>query len=410
MNNIMSRFNVSTNHPIIPNSQQYMFEYQYVSIDSTDRNILKYPNSSEFEIELPQDYCNIQSVRFSNWTFPITNKFTHILENVIITFRINNAYNPGAHGLFDPYLDILFQALYANIQTEYECVIEEGNYTSKQMATELTRKFNITVSNVIRDYLTTNAPSFLTQFDANEGYDQFVIVYNEVTQKLWFGNKSSEFILTNSSDAYEINMENLKCINKTVVPEYANWGLPYYLGFSRIDATTTSSSSLLEPRFCYGDVVVGDKGYWLRPDAAYVGASVYYLEALSILNIYGEFYFYVDILGLNNIDETMPYNISSFTTQTNQTNGVVKSAFAKIGEKSSEYPAQPWNNTNTLKIYNPPAERIRKLKIRIRYHNGRLVDFGQLNYSFLLEFTQFRPQILKDYKMYVPEAISNLHT
>ena len=46
-------FNTQTSHPLIPNSQQYQFEQQYISIHSEDRNILKYPNSSEFEIELP---------------------------------------------------------------------------------------------------------------------------------------------------------------------------------------------------------------------------------------------------------------------------------------------------------------------------------------------------------------------
>ena len=59
----MSRYNTSTNHPIIPNAQQYMFEQKYVSIHSEDRDIVKYPCSSDFEIELPQDYCNVQGVK-----------------------------------------------------------------------------------------------------------------------------------------------------------------------------------------------------------------------------------------------------------------------------------------------------------------------------------------------------------
>lgn len=409
---IMSRFNTSTNHPLIPNSQQYMFEKQYISIDSEDRNILKYPRSSEFEIELPQDYCNVQSVRLSNWTFPlIYNTFSYIKENITITFKITNPYNPGAYGVADPYLDILFQALYANVQTEYVCVIEEGNYSVEHMSTELTRRFNITVSDVIREYLTINAPGFLTQFDTDKGYNQFVIVYNTVSQKLWFGNKSSEFIITNSSSIYENITDNLKCVNKSLLPEYTNWGLPFYLGFSRTDATTVSSSTLLEPRFFYGDVVVGDNGYWLKPDAAYIGASVYYLEAPERLNIKGDNYFYMEIDGLNNIDETIPYSTTYSTTHSNETNGVVKSAFAKIGIISGVYPFQPWNsdNANTMKIYNPPAERIRKLKIRIRYHNGQLVDFGQFDYSIMLELTMFRPQNLKDYKMYIPETIANFY-
>ena len=48
-------FNTQTSHHLIPNSQQYQFEQQYISIHSEDRNIIKYPNSSEFEIELPSN-------------------------------------------------------------------------------------------------------------------------------------------------------------------------------------------------------------------------------------------------------------------------------------------------------------------------------------------------------------------
>ena len=119
----------------------------------------------------------------------------------------------------------------------------------------------------------------------------------------------------------------------------------------------------------------------------------------------------MEIDGLNNIDETIPYSTTYSTTHSNETNGVVKSAFAKIGIISGVYPFQPWNsdNANTMKIYNPPAERIRKLKIRIRYHNGQLVDFGQFDYSIMLELTMFRPQNLKDYKMYIPETIANFY-
>ena len=57
--------NVSTNYPIIPNAQEYMYETKYVSISSLDINIVKNPNYANFEIELPQDYCNVQSISLS---------------------------------------------------------------------------------------------------------------------------------------------------------------------------------------------------------------------------------------------------------------------------------------------------------------------------------------------------------
>ena len=47
----------------------YLLEKKYVSICSEDRNIMKYPNPSTFEIELPQDYLNVQSVKLHSWSF-----------------------------------------------------------------------------------------------------------------------------------------------------------------------------------------------------------------------------------------------------------------------------------------------------------------------------------------------------
>ena len=45
--------------------------------------------------------------------------------------------------------------------------------------------------------------------------------------------------------------------------------------------------------------------------------------------------------------------------------------------------------------------------MKLRYHNGTLVDFGSSEYSFMLEFTLFRPQNAKNYLMYTPESIAN---
>jgi hypothetical protein len=59
-----------SSHPLITNSQQYVFQKKFISIHSEDRDILKYPISSSFEIELPQDYLNVQSVKLSSWSFP----------------------------------------------------------------------------------------------------------------------------------------------------------------------------------------------------------------------------------------------------------------------------------------------------------------------------------------------------
>jgi hypothetical protein len=103
----------------------------------------------------------------------------------------------------------------------------------------------------------------------------------------------------------------------------------------------------------------------------------------------------MEIEGQNCIDETSPYNLSPFTLRTNITNGVVNSAFAKMPIPTT--PISQWFDRDSLpyKYYYPPAERMRKFRIKIRYHNGRLVDFGVFNYSFVIEFTLQLPQILR---------------
>ena len=98
---------------------------------------------------------------------------------------------------------------------------------------------------------------------------------------------------------------------------------------------------------------------------------------------------------LNCIDETSPYNLSRFTQTTNQTNGVVNSCFAKIPVPTT--PLSQWfdNDMVPYKWFDPPAERIRRLRIKMRYHNGSLVDFGSFSWSIMIEFIMFKPQIPK---------------
>ena len=139
----------------------------------------------------------------------------------------------------------------------------------------------------------------------------------------------------------------------------------------------------------------GGSGTWITTSDIWVG-HIYYIPAPNKINLMGESHFYMDISELNNIDETSPYNVSAFTLTTNQTNGIVNSAFAKIPVITT--PLSQWFDKDQLpyKYYYPPAERMRKFHIRFRYHNGMLVDFGTFNYSITIEFTLQVPQILRN--------------
>jgi len=395
----MSRFNTSTNHPIIPNSQDYIIEKKYVSIHSEDRNILKYPNSNEFELELPQDYLNVYTVKLSTWTFPANyNTFSFDNGNVIMTFKFDNIYNPFEHGVTDPLEIAIYQALVNHYNTtnvigtnDFIVRIQDGFYNPDQMATELTNRFNQSVT----DYLYSVLDPSLG-FDSIDGYNEFIIVYNDVGQNMWFGNRSSSFTLTNST---QVSMKrndyfNQHCKNKNSVPDFSDFGLASNMGFSPLDIPSITTSDLNLARFYYGPVGRASNGIWLRP--SYPGAEVSYIQAPYKLNNMGPSHFYMEISGLNCMDETAPYSDSCLLNASNITNGIVNSAFAKIGVITT--PLQQWYDygIDSFKFFNPPAERIRRLKFKFRYHNGALVQFGKFNYSFTLEFTMFTPQTVKN--------------
>lgn len=412
--------NVYNNHPLINNSNQYFYEKKYVSIHSEDRDFSKYPNSAEFEIMLPQELLNIASARLYSWSFPANyNVFSVSTYNVTMTFKFIQLYNPGEHQFSDPVSEAIFAALYSYSNTEFILVIEPGFYNPDQMSTELTNKFNTCVTNAINTFLNEpeNAVKYAVAKSEFVSYDRFRIVYNSVSQKLWFGNTADKFVLTNASSVISKTITNdVSCVRKNALPEWANWGLPAYLGFSRCDtysyntaeyasqpnfepSDVTNVGDVTVPRFFYGDAVVGsgDNGFWLIPTLK--GATVYFLQAPYKISFMGPSYIYMEVDGMNCIDETSPWNFSNYTVHNNQTNGVVNSAFAKIAVPTT--PISQWfdSEMGPYKYWNPPAERISKLKFRFRYHNGRLVEFGQFEFTFMLEFNLLRPQQERSYSI-----------
>jgi hypothetical protein len=406
-----SNYNVNTNHPLIPNSQQYILYSKYISIHSEDRDPVRFPNSSEFEIELPEDLLNVASIKLINWTFPANyNTFSPTNGNVNLIYKINNPYNPSAFGLTDEYNYRIYEALFMTQEKPYVFFIEEGFYNPDQMTRELTNKLNYTTTKRISDYFIQKGWTHtLNEFNFKGGYDRFIVVYNNVSFKIWFGNRADGFSITSEVDNLAgILLDGLCPSDYAHVPDSSNWGLPSYLGLPRCNIDSVSSSSLTNiadfqqvngitvPRFYYGDVTPGDNGFWLLPYSDFSGSEVHWVEPYYKINLMGEAYMYMEIEGQNCIDETQPFNFSKFTQTTNQTNGIVNSAFAKIAIPTT--PMSQWFDRDAVpyKIYNPPAERMRRLRIKIRYHNGRLVKFGVFNYSFMLQFNLMVPQILRN--------------
>ena len=405
---------IFNNHPLITNANQYFYERKFISIHSEDRDVDKYPNSALFEIELPQDYVNVASARLYSWSFPANySVFSVFNYNVTMTFKLTKLYNPGEY-TSDVLTEGIFAALYNNLDFEYVVVIESGFYNPTQMAKELSNKFNEAVTNVINTFFDNN----LEYDEAKKlfvAYNRFKVAYNTVSQKLWFGNTADQFVLTNDSNFYlKKEFVDSSCFRRDALPQFTDWGLPAYLGFTRCPAyslnaddtikkqtyangTETALQNQKTPRFYYGDVGDGDNGYWLLPSEP--GSSVYFIEAPFKISFMGPAYFYMEIAGLNCIDETIPWNLSNYSVHNSGNNGVVNSSFAKIAIPTT--PISQWFDEDTApyKYFNPPAERIRKLSVRLRYHNGQNVDLGQFEYSFMLEFNLLTPQQQRSYSI-----------
>ena len=416
-------FNTNTSHPLIQSSQEYMYYKKYVSIHSEDRDVLKYVNPAEFEIDMPEDLLNVASLRLVSWTFPANyNTFSLNSSNISMTFKIHNPYNPNINNVSNLLVQKTFEYLFYYQNKEYLIVIEEGFYNPSQMVTELTNKFNYVVTvNLLNYFNEKSTDSSLTTDEQEEyvsakkllllngGYTNFVIVYNNVSQKIWFGNTCDGFTLTNETQTIKNTLiDNLYCGSRSQLPDFSNWGLPGNLGLTRCNETSISGSSLSDkttfttyndfivPRFYYGDVGYGDEGYWLLPNLELTGSEVQWIECTYKINLMGPGYMYMEIEGQNCINETSPYNVSQFTLRSNETNGVVNSAFAKISIPTT--PIAQWFDRDSLpyKFYYPPAERMRRLKIKLRYHNGQLANFGVFDYSFVIEFTLQMPQLLRN--------------
>ena len=430
----MSKFyttysNTNQNHPLQQNSQNYLQYKKYVSIHSEDRDALAYPSSAEFEIELPEDITNISTMKLSEWAFPSNyDSFSILNSNVTMIFSITDPYDfPLYYPADTTSIDYhIYKALIENNEInngEFTIIIEEGFYNPLQLANELQNKFNEAVTKVIELYMIKNSLIVeLNTFVSGGGYTRFVIVYNNVSQKIWFGNQADTFELLNNK-LFLINAEGNQYLicKKNQVADFSNWGLPGNLGLSRCDVTSQSPPNVSKEcinsiysnykvcnnyiRFYYGDITVtssgiGDGGYWLTPPYKFgsttvflSGAVVQYIVSAYKINIFGPPYIYMEISKYNCIDETQPYNISKFTLTTNETNGIVNSAFAKIpivATPLSQYYDGP---CESYKFFDPPVERIRRLKFRFRYHNGELVNFGVFEYSFTLEFTTLLPMI-----------------
>jgi hypothetical protein len=245
--------------------------------------------------------------------------------------------------------------------TSKTITINEGTYTGTSLAAELKTKLN-------------------TAFPNN-----FNVSYNVSTQKFSFTNTVNAFTFDCSATNLYTDLSNCDNMqnylnNNNIFNQSINWGLPYYLGFDKQTYTSVTGTGTTET-----------------------------INAPHIANIGGDKCIYMEVEKYNSYDELYPYTQSSTTNKYDKSSyaGKVNSAFAKIPISSAS--GENSFDSRTLYLqnithYEPPIERISRLKFAFRFHDGRLVDFQNCNFDFTIEFNSLKNEIGRSYNIRIPST------
>ena len=388
------QYNLNNQHELIKRQNTYVLDRKLVTIHSEDRDISKWPNTNMFEVELPEVLSNVQSMRLVEIALPanqyiFSNNQQNIKMQFYVTPRIRNA----------TYMNY-YTILESNKNIPYNITIQEGYYTPDQMANEIENRMN----NAVKEVLINGGIS-------SPNYDLFKVKYDKVGQRLVFGNTYDNFYFPfNIKVYYDISCSSIISgkQNSNVWEQYSCWGLPAYIGFDKKLYNASETEKTLS--FNYDNVD------WLTPNMILLPtgqtAKAYYVNATYTTSMFGDSAIYMEFDKYNSIDELTPYSSRTNNMYNNDYSGKVNAAFAKIPitNTPSNINNQLFDSRNNflqnVSQYNPPIEKIKKVKVLFRYHDGRLVDFKDSNFNFTIAFDQLKDEISRDYVIRVPQQYS----
>jgi len=253
-----------------------------------------------------------------------------------------------------------------------------------------------------------------------QGISPFIVNYNSVTNRIMFGATVGNFTLNFAKqEIYDPNCD----VNKAIFHQYTKWGLPAYLGFDKKNYTGTSidiaegnGSNTPFQNSIGGLYLPHDTTPWLTPAGrklTFPGtgsnipaipsttatvetlSQVSWVDASFNLDINGEDALYMEIDRYNSIDEIYPYSERTGHLYNNDLGHRVNGSFAKIPLTHVPFGQEMGSRNNfVLNVFHsdPPIQRIDRLKFIFRYHDGRLVDFKNLPFSFTLEFNMLKDE------------------
>jgi hypothetical protein len=328
----------------IQTNSNYVVFKKILSVHSEDRDITKWPNSNFFEITAPVEYKNVVSLRLSDIQIPSSYYvFSNTNQNTKLSFKVIPVHTLGSKLSLTTFADYTYDVGIKLLQSPpFTITLPEGTYTPEDIATELTNLLNAKVC----EYMGSNT------------FNNFTIEYNKNTHKFVFKNDTNEFnLLFTSPEYYE------HCANSSYYDNYTNWGLGSYLGFNKKKYKSMNKKIVSE----------------------------------NAENIYGDSYIYMELDYCNSIDEIAPYTEKSSASYNPKYSGKHNASFAKIPLFLTGNLVFSSKETYLSNIFfsDPPLERIQKFKFKLRYHDGRMVDFHNANYTFSIEITILKPDTIK---------------
>ena len=300
-------------------------------------------------------------------------------------------------------------------------------------------------------YVVPGTPFYIG--NAVKNFQPIVVRFNSLTNNMLIGASEGSFqLLANREIPY--NFERCSP-NKFMFSQYTKWGLPYYIGFNKQvydsfdiniddDILLNDDSSInSQPVDVSGNPIENvfitnlnglilynnQNSNWISPTGGrditfynqsnispltpvgYTIANGMANRTVSILNspnnvsLMGEDCIYMEMEKFNNINEIYPFSERTNTLYNCDYGHKSDAAFAIIPLTQTPYGTELGNrntmNTNVF-ISEPPIKNINRLEFKFRYHDGRLVDFKNLPFSFVLEFNMLREEQARNKVIRIP--------
>ena len=362
LNGMNMNLGVFSNHPVIINNDQYSLKKEYLSIHSIDRNTDKWNSSAEFEINLPQKYNNVYTMKLISIQMPkLLNNISNSLQNTKLSFT--------------------FTDLNSN-SSENSIVLEDGYYSPANLAQAIQNKMNEQIMNKCDGGVHGVAV-----------IEPIVCKYNTSTGQFIFGSSEGTLVLKFGQE----EMYQDPCGKGKLKSMFSDlyWGLGYYLGFDKTNYTSvqTAIGESIYQTTKGGLVLPHESTAWITPTFVVDGQTdnklIHTVTSPNAVNLTHNNKIYMEVDKYNYINEMVPFVNSTTNRYNNDEAFKTNGCFAIIPVRSLNFEQ---NNESTLGHLNlksviyPPIQNIRKLKFRFRNHLDKLVDFKNQDVSFVLEF------------------------